>query len=162
MPMLADIGTCLVPIWSGMTRASVIREATSEASVSVAVRQHDHEFIAAQTPQHVARLNLRAQALGKLDQQFVAGRMSERIVDVLEIIDIEKRQRDVFSGGTGLDRLGDQIAQARAVRQAGQHVVIGKPRDLGARFLALDRQRAEMDAGIDNALMPAARRHDIP
>ena len=128
----------------------------------VTVRQDDHEFVAAQTPQHVTRLDLRAQALGELDQQFVTGRMPERIVDVLEIVDIEKRQRDMLAGRTALDRLGDQIPQVRSVRQAGQHVVISKPRDLGPCFLALDRNRPEMHAGIDDALMPAARAHDIP
>src|SRR3984957_5208325 len=97
-----------------------------------------------------------------MDQQFVAGRVSERIVDVLEIIDIEKRQRDVFSGGTGLDSFGDQMPQARAVRQASQQIVVGEPRDLGLGFLALDRQGPEMDAGVDNALMPASRRATFP
>ena len=118
-----------------------MREAISGGFGGVAVRQHDHEFVAAEPSQHVARLDLRAQALGKLHQQFVAGRMPERIVDVLEIVDIEERQRHVFAGGAGLGCFRDQVAQARAVGQARQHVVIGQPRDLGAGFLALDRQR---------------------
>ena len=54
------------------------------------------------------------------------------------------------------------MPQARAVRQAGQHVVIGEPRDLGAGFLALDRERPEMNAGVDDALMPARSARGIP
>ncbi len=48
------------------------------------------------------------------------------------------------------------------VRQAGQRIVIGEPRDLGSCFLALDRQGPEMDAGVDDALMPATRRTAFP
>ena len=89
--------------------ASVILEATSEARAGIAVRQHDDELVAAQAPQHVGRLDLRAQPLGKLDQQFVAGRMSERVVDVLEMVEVEKCQRDVAAGRTVLDGRGDQL-----------------------------------------------------
>ncbi len=60
--------------------------------------------------------------------------------------------------GQSVDRLVDQLTQLRAVRQPGQHVVIGEPGDLGAGFLALDRQRTEVNAGVDDPLMPAARR----
>ena len=52
--------------------------------------------------------------------------------------------------------------QLRAVRQPGQHVVIGEAGDLGAGFLSLDRQRTEVDAGVDDPLMPAARRARFP
>src|SRR5579872_7012160 len=53
------------------------------------------------------------------------------------------------------DRFGDQMPQPRAVWQAGQRVVISELRDLGARFLTLDRKRAEVNAGLDDPFMPA-------
>src|ERR1700731_2858913 len=113
--MLADIGTCLVPILSGRIKASVIREATSAASAASRFGRITTNSSPPRRP---------SQALGKLDQQFVAGRMSERVVDVLEIIDVEKRQRDMFAGGTGLDRFGDQSPQVRTIWQAGQQIII--------------------------------------
>ena len=131
-------------------------------AIRIAIRQHDHELVATQTSEDVARPNFPAQPLRQFDQQLVAGRMSERIVDVLEMIEIEEHQRDAFPRGTAFDRLVDQLTQLRAVRQAGQHIVVGELGDLGPRLLALDRQRAEMDAGVDNALMPAARRAALP
>src|SRR5690349_20507120 len=88
--------------------------------------------------------------------------MTERVVDVLEIVDVEERQREVRAIAAGLDRLLNQMAQPRTIGQAGQHVMIGEPRDLGPRFLALDRERAEVDAGIDDALMPARGRAAFP
>src|SRR2546423_14608861 len=88
--------------------------------------------------------------------------MSERIVDVLEMIEIEEHQCDVSLRRAIPDRLVDQVTQLRAVRQAGQHVVVGKPGDLGPRLLSLDRQRAEINAGVDDALVPAARRAALP
>ena len=87
----------------------------------------------------------------------------ERIVDVLEVIEVEKDQGELLSRRrksrcAWLIRL----TQLRAVRQSGQHVVVGEPGDLGARLLALDRQRTEMNAGVDDPLMPAARRPALP
>src|SRR5437870_7273495 len=40
--------------------------------------------------------------------------------------------------------------------------MVGEPGDLGARFLALDRQRTEVNAGVDDSLMPAAWRPGLP
>ena len=137
-------------------------EATSDALVGIAVRQHDDELVAAEAPQHVGGLDPGTQPLGKLDQQGVAGGVSERIVDILEVIEIEKDQRELLALGAILDGLFDQLTKLRAVRQAGQHVVIGEPGDLRPRLLAFDRQRAEVNAGVDDPLMPVARRAAFP
>ena len=88
--------------------------------------------------------------------------MPEGVVDVLEVIEVERYQGELLLRGAVRDGLVDQLTQLRAVRQSGQHVVIGEAGDLGAGFLALDRQRAEVDAGVDDSLMPAARRPGLP
>ena len=49
MPMLTDVGTCLVPIRSGGTKASGNWRSDLRGPGNVTVGQHDHEFIAAQT-----------------------------------------------------------------------------------------------------------------
>jgi len=88
--------------------------------------------------------------------------VAERVIDVLEIICIEECHRDMSVRGAGLDRIRDQGGDPRPVGQPGQRIVIGHPGDLGAVLLALDRQRAEMNAGLDNALVPAAWRAAFP
>ncbi len=65
----------------------------------IAVRQHDDELVAAQAPQQVGRLDAGAQPFGELDQQGVAGRMAEAVVDVLEVIEIEKYQGELLARG---------------------------------------------------------------
>ena len=65
----------------------------------IAVRQHDDELVAAQSPQQVGRLDAGAQPFGKLDQQRVARRMSQRVVDVLEVIEVEEYQGELFFRG---------------------------------------------------------------
>lgn len=126
--------------------------------LGVTLREQDDEFVATEPSQHVLGSDLLAQALGELDQQLVAGGVAERVVDVLEMIDVEEGQRDMTAVRAGIDRRRDQVAQLRAVRQAGENVVVGEPRDLGTRFLAFNRKGAEIDAGIDDAPVPFARR----
>src|SRR5215211_4859642 len=160
MPMLAEIGTCLLSIHSGDASASVMLEATSEARAGSQLGSTMTNSSPLRRPSRSDGW-MRAQPFGKFNQQRVAGRVSERIVDVLEVIEIEKQQRELFAPAI-VDRLVDQLAQLRTVRQPGQHVMIGKPGDLGAGLLALDRQRAEVNAGLDDPLMPAARRPGLP
>ena len=88
--------------------------------------------------------------------------MAEAVVDVLEVIEIEKYQGDLLFRRAVRDGSVDQFKQLRAVRQPGQHVVIGEAGDLGAGFLALDRQRTEVNAGVDDPLVPAAGRPALP
>jgi hypothetical protein len=122
MPMLAEIGTCLLSIHSGDVSASVMLEATSEARAG----------------------------------------SSEGVVDVLEVVEVEEHQRELLLRRAVFDGLVDQLTQLRTVRQPGQHVVVGEPGDLGPRLLSLDRQRAEVNAGLDDPLMPVARRAAFP
>ena len=54
--------------------------------------EQQHEFVAADPRQDVGFAQIHPQPLGHLDQQGVADRVAVIIVDVLEIIDVEKRQ----------------------------------------------------------------------
>ena len=59
--------------------------------------------------------------------------MSERIVDVLEAVEVEEHQSQWLVIALGeVDGLIDTVGQQRAVRQAGQHIVLGQLQD--ARF----------------------------
>ena len=70
-------------------------------------------------------------------QKVVADRMAEGVVDALEVIQIEKHDRE--RGGIafrGIERLGQLFVETRAIRQFGQDIEIRQAMDL------LDRPRA--------------------
>ena len=56
--------------------------------------QHQQELIAAQTGQHVLAAHVHGQALGQGDQQFVADRIAQAVVDVLEAIQVDVQHAD--------------------------------------------------------------------
>ena len=55
---------------------------------------HDRELVAAQPRHQVLAAHATAHAVGRRLQQQVADRMSERIVDALEAVEIETENRD--------------------------------------------------------------------
>jgi hypothetical protein len=68
-----------------------------------------------------------AQPLGHLRQQCVADRVSVIVVDMLEIIDVEKCQREAAVRLVALQKAVDAVFDHAPVGQAGQLVVIGRP-----------------------------------
>ncbi len=68
-----------------------------------------------------------------LDQELVAARVSEHVVDFLQAIEIDAQHGEFLAGaGAGLDHLGQRLQERGAVRQVGEAVVIGHMRH--ARF----------------------------
>jgi hypothetical protein len=91
---------------------------------------YDREFVAAEPRHHVGLPQRRFEAAGGLPEQRVTGGMAERIIDVLEPVDVEHED------GEGLvplaqPRLGllELLHEAGAVGDAGQQVVMGHERD---------------------------------
>ena len=76
------------------------------------ILQQDHELITAQPGDGITLTDPLGQPCGTNSQQVVADRMAERIVDVLEAIEIEKqhRQASAFAVGT-MDRVLDPVTQ---------------------------------------------------
>ena len=60
-------------------------------------RLHDGEFVAAQTRHQIAVAQAAAQAVGDRLQQLVADRVAERIVDALEVVEIEAMHRELVA-----------------------------------------------------------------
>src|SRR6185437_14740539 len=90
------------------------------------------EFVAGE-PRHHAAARRSLDAVGNLDQELVAGRVTEHVVDFLEAIEVDREYRELFAGsGAGLDHLGQRLQEGGAVGQIGQAVVIGHVRH--ARF----------------------------
>ena len=103
-------------------------------------------------------------------QQQVADRMAERVVDVLEAVEIEKQHGELAAPAVRPgDRLPDPIGEQRAVGQAGQRVVMGHVHDalvgktpfgdfgLQSGVDAGELERALLDALLERALGAAQR-----
>ncbi len=85
--------------------------------------QH-HELVAAQTRGCVFGPQTGAQSLSDFDQQLIAGFVAQAIVDVFEMIEIEKQNRArTFAALCAGDGAAQSLHQQRAVGQLGQRVV---------------------------------------
>ena len=91
--------------------------------------EQQQEFVAADPRQHVGFAQVQPEPLGDFHQQRVADVVAVIVVDVLEIVDVEKGERE----------LGLRLAAQQAVgamldhpprRQAGQFVIIGRAEQL--------------------------------
>ena len=87
--------------------------------------EQDAEFVAAEPGDKVFPAHLIGQPLGNLLQQHVTHGVSERVVDLLEPVEIEQQQGDDLTGGALLESGGAAAQQQRAVGQPGQAVVGG-------------------------------------
>ncbi len=84
-----------------------------------------HELVAAEPGDHLAgggRAGL--QPVGDLDEQPVAGRVPEAVVDGLETVEVEVAQPEALAG-PGAQRLLQAFEEEGAVGQAGERVVGG-------------------------------------
>ena len=77
-------------------------------------------------PRHHAAARRRLHPLRHLDQELVAGSMTEHVVDFVEAVEIDRQHRELLFGfGAGLDHLRQRLQERRAIRQIGQAVMIG-------------------------------------
>ena len=91
----------------------------------IEARQDDDEFVAAQARDGVGFAHRRGEPLRDRLQQLVAGIVTQRVVDALEMIEIEEQARDVRAVALRLrEDLLQPLVQERAVRQSGQDVVL--------------------------------------
>jgi hypothetical protein len=99
-------------------------------------REHERELLAAEPGRLVTVIARRAQDLGEAPQHVVARVVAERIVDALEVVEVEHQKRELPAGAErvvgmpGVGILGDverrrvdQHAVAGPVVLAGRHEV---------------------------------------
>ena len=138
-----------------------------QRAVEIGERQQDGELVAAEPRDGVGLAQRRAEPRGDALQHAVAGMMSERVVDLLEAVQIEQQQRErrALAGGDAR-RLVEAIVQQRAVRQIGQRVVIRQVRETlldaaalaphaGVPQLALDRGHQPLQAALHDVVVRA-------
>ena len=75
------------------------------------LRHDDGEFVAAEAGDGVGLARAAAQAVGDQLEQFVADRMAERIVDALELIEIEAQHREALAALDALELVIQPLAQ---------------------------------------------------
>jgi len=82
-----------------------------------ALQQHG-ELVAAEPCRGVAVAEAAHQPLGHLAEHAVAGLVAQRVVDDLEVVDVDEQHVDRVAAGP--QRLVHAVDEERAVRQAGE------------------------------------------
>ena len=139
MPTLARTSRVMPWKRKGSSIARASRAAISSALLDGRVERHQHgELVAADAGHELGVGDAGLQARADLAQQPVAGLMAERVVELLEVVEVDQQQRELglagAGGGRGLVEAGEQLA---AVGEAGQRVV-------QRVVLALDGERAQL------------------
>ena len=112
------------------------------------VLEQDRELVAAEARGGVDAAHGAVEPPRDRDQHLVADRVPERVVDLLEVVEVEEehRERAVVAAPAG-QRLARGLDEHRAVGEPGDGVVEGLVRELGLERLALaDVAGVEQDA----------------
>ena len=89
------------------------------------IAQQHREFIAAEPRDRVALFRAGLEAVRDDRQQLVARAVAERVVDALEVIEIDVHERAAREAGGGAGEfLRQPVAEQRAVRQLRERVVV--------------------------------------
>ena len=115
--------------------------------------QHRLELVAPEPANLPVIAHDRRQPLGDLAKQGIADRMAERVVHVLESIEIDHEQRAALLAVGGVaERFVQRLAHHCAVGQSGQRVEPGEAGDLALRLALF----GEIGADAAEAEKPAA------
>ena len=122
---------------------------------------HDRELVAAGSRDQILVAHEVAQARGNRAQQGIADGVAERIVDDLEVVEIQTEDGGVAAALDMFQRFFDVLAQLNAVCQSRQRVVMRQERDLLLRISLL----GDIDVDGDRATGAQRRlgqRNDAP
>ena len=118
--------------------ATVLAWAAASSGRFAEVLEQNHKLISAQARHRIGFADARDNAPRDLLQQKVADVMAERVVQRLEIVEIDEQQRSLaLASDAGGESLPQPIQQQAAVGQAGQRVKECEIRDLVMRRLEL-------------------------
>ncbi len=102
----------------------------------------DHEFVAAGARDEIALAKARADRLRGMDEHRVARRMAERVVDLLEAIEVDVEDDDALAGRRATRcALLEHPLEVHAIRQLGQKVMQRIVLDARARRFEFDVAR---------------------
>ena len=90
------------------------------------VHQHQDELVAAQARDRVAFTHADLEPLRHHLQQLVARAVPQAVVEILEVVQVEERNRELVPLALGVrDRLMQAVVQEVAVGQSGKRIVAG-------------------------------------
>ncbi len=112
----------------------------------IGVGQDEEELVAAEVGDGVALPDALQQLLGRHFQEAIAGLVPQGIVDLLEAVEIQQHDRQRFLvPPRPRQGLLQTVVEEKAVRQAGQGVVVGEIIESGLGLLVL----AQVDEGFE-------------
>ena len=115
-------------------------------------RQHEDELVAAKPRDGVGFAHRAAEPLGDRLQEQVPRVVAERVVDALEMVEVEEQARDLRAVALGARQdLPQPLVQERAVGQPGEDVVLRELVRVGGRDLEF--ARALSDLVLERALV---------
>ena len=126
MPMLhCRWNTCSCSTCFTLRMSSSTCAATTLRVLPRDVRQQHDELVAAETRDEILAAHTVADLLRRELQQLVAGRVSARVVDVLELIEVDEEQRAApfARGAIARSRRLERCDQAMPIVEARQRVV---------------------------------------
>ena len=149
----------LAPSLNGWLSASSRRSAISSGPTCQRQLLGDHdELVPTEAPQRIAAADHAVESRGDRLQQFVAGAVTERVVDRLEVVEVDEQRRDRrLLASRAREHLLDTIQDQRPVGQARQRVVRRQERKFFICLLALGLEglahphEAELEAQLNYA-----------
>ena len=128
----ADLDQMIVDL---VALAQMVDDAPGETGgvlVRFDVLLEHHEFVAAEPRHEILRAQHFAQPVGDRAQQLVAAGMAERVVDLLELIEVDEQQRRQLLGIVrNRQQTLDLVAEIEPVGQRRQFVVARQMADPG-------------------------------
>ena len=124
----------------------------------VAVVDIERELVAAQPRDRIGAAHAMAESLRHLGEQQVAGLVAERVVDQLEVVEVEEDDRQLLRVRVLCEQAARQLLQkALAVQQPGQLIVLRHVEDAALRPLLVGDVLEDGDEVLDVANRMADR-----
>ncbi len=134
----------------GQRRPDAARDRQRVGGTPRCRREQDRELVPAEAGDRVAGPGGPAQPYGDLAQHVVAHVVTQRVVDLLEPVEIHQQQREPPAVPLNLpQRPGDPVVQEDPVGQAGQRVVQGLAADLLLGVVPFDRRGQHVGDRLD-------------
>src|SRR6185437_8374676 len=124
-------------VWRGDNLDDAARERRDRRRFASIAELDDCKFIAAEPRHRVARAETATEAGSDLDQKLIANRMAERIVDPLEMVEVETEDGELVVALGEFQRALELFAEQCAIRQAGERIVARHVRNLRLGSLPL-------------------------
>ena len=127
IPMLPPTEISCPWIWNGTRSASIIRFATASAPIELdLVRQEHRELVAAQPRRQVVGADAVPDPVRDRGEQPVAGRVAQRVVDDLEVVEVEEED-DRSAGRPAARSSCSSTRSAKRARLAARSAGRGRP-----------------------------------